>query len=61
LRPVFLPIHLEPFYRERFGHNRGDFPVTEHLGDVSLPLPFSGVMSRQAQGFLPRIALMDTK
>jgi hypothetical protein len=28
---------------------------------VSLPLPFSGVMSRQAQGFLPRIARMDTK
>jgi perosamine synthetase len=35
----------EPFYRERFGYQRGDFPITEHLGDISLALPFSGVMT----------------
>jgi dTDP-4-amino-4,6-dideoxygalactose transaminase len=44
-RPYFTPIHLQPFYRERFGYGRGDFPITEHLGDVSLALPFSGVMT----------------
>ncbi|MEZ4656445.1 MAG: DegT/DnrJ/EryC1/StrS family aminotransferase [Caldilineaceae bacterium] len=44
-RPYFTPIHLQPFYREKFGYQRGDFPVTEHLGDVSLALPFSGVMT----------------
>lgn len=44
-RPYFTPIHLQPFYRERFGYARGDFPVTEYLGDVSLALPFSGVMT----------------
>jgi len=44
-RPYFTPIHLQPFYRERFGYGRGDFPVTEYLGDVSLALPFSGVMT----------------
>ena len=44
-RPYFTPIHLQPFYRERFGYQRGDFPVTEYLGDVSLALPFSGVMT----------------
>jgi len=44
-RPYFTPIHLQPFYRRRFGYGRGDFPVTEHLGDVSLALPFSGVMT----------------
>jgi len=43
-RPYFTPIHLQPFYRQRFGYRRGDFPVTEHLGDVSLALPFSSVM-----------------
>ncbi|MBU0490777.1 MAG: DegT/DnrJ/EryC1/StrS family aminotransferase [Chloroflexi bacterium] len=47
-RPYFTPIHLQPFYRQRFGYQRGDFPVTEHLGDVSLALPFSSRMS-QAQ------------
>ncbi len=44
-RPYFTPIHLQPFYRQSFGYQRGDFPVTEHLGDVSLALPFSGVMT----------------
>lgn len=44
-RPYFTPIHLQPFYRKRFGFRRGDFPVTERLGDTSLALPFSGVMT----------------
>lgn len=44
-RPYFAPIHLQPFYRESFGYKPGDFPVTERLGEVSLALPFSGVMS----------------
>ncbi|WP_029215674.1 DegT/DnrJ/EryC1/StrS family aminotransferase [Kallotenue papyrolyticum] len=44
-RPYFTPIHLQPFYRAQFGYRRGDFPVTERLGDVSLALPFSSVMS----------------
>jgi dTDP-4-amino-4,6-dideoxygalactose transaminase len=46
-RPYFTPIHLQPFYRDRFGFQRGDFPVTEYLGDVSLALPFSSVMSEE--------------
>ncbi len=46
-RPYFTPIHLQPFYREKFGYQRGDFPVTEYLGDVSLALPFSGVMTEE--------------
>ncbi len=44
-RPYFTPIHLQPFYRDKFGYQRGDFPVTEYWGDVSLALPFSGVMT----------------
>ena len=44
-RPYFTPIHLQPFYQETFGYQRGDFPVTERLGDESLALPFSSVMT----------------
>jgi len=44
-RPYFTPIHLQPFYVEKFGYRRGDFPVAEALGDTSLALPFSSVMS----------------
>jgi perosamine synthetase len=43
-RPYFTPIHLQPFYCREYGYQRGDFPVTERLGDTSLALPFSGVM-----------------
>jgi perosamine synthetase len=46
-RPYFTPIHLQPFYRERFGYRAGDFPVTERLGSTSLALPFSGVMTEE--------------
>jgi perosamine synthetase len=44
-RPYFTPIHLQPFYVERFGYRRGDFPVAETLGERSLALPFSSVMT----------------
>jgi len=44
-RPYFTPIHLQPFYVQRFGYRRGDFPVTEAAGDTCLALPFSSVMT----------------
>jgi dTDP-4-amino-4,6-dideoxygalactose transaminase len=44
-RPYFTPIHLQPFYVETFGYQRGDFPVTERAGDTCLALPFSSVMT----------------
>jgi dTDP-4-amino-4,6-dideoxygalactose transaminase len=46
-RPYFTPIHLQPFYVQRFGYRPGDFPVTEALGDTCLALPFSGVMTEE--------------
>jgi perosamine synthetase len=36
----FSPIHLQPFYRELFGHKPGDFPVTERVSDRTIALPF---------------------
>ena len=44
-RPYFTPIHLQPFYRERFGYCEGDFPVTESVARSTLALPFSSVMA----------------
>lgn len=43
-RPYFTPIHLQPFYVQKFGYQRGDFLVTEEAGDTCLALPFSSVM-----------------
>jgi dTDP-4-amino-4,6-dideoxygalactose transaminase len=47
-RPYFPPIHLQPFYRDRFGFRPGDFPVSEAAGDRCLALPFFTTM-REAQ------------
>lgn len=39
-RPYFVPIHLQPLYRERFGHGPGEFPVAERVARSTLALPF---------------------
>jgi perosamine synthetase len=44
-RKYFSPIHLQPYFVERFGYRKGDFPVTERLGEESLALPFSSIMT----------------
>ncbi|OGF53113.1 MAG: polysaccharide biosynthesis protein, partial [Candidatus Fraserbacteria bacterium RBG_16_55_9] len=41
----FSPIHLQPFYREQFGYQLGDFPVTEHSSDRTIALPFFAGLS----------------
>ena len=46
-RPYFTPIHLQPFYQERFGYREGDFPMTESVARSALALPFSGVMTEE--------------
>jgi len=36
----FPCIHLQPIYRELFGHRKGDFPVSESICERTLALPF---------------------
>lgn len=47
VRPYFLPIHLQPYMVERFGYEKGDYSVTEELGERGIALPFSGIMTRE--------------
>jgi dTDP-4-amino-4,6-dideoxygalactose transaminase len=39
-KPYLPAIHLMTFYRERFGHREGEFPVCEDVAARSLALPF---------------------
>jgi perosamine synthetase len=39
-KPYLPAIHLMSFYRERFGHREGEFPVAEEVAARSLALPF---------------------
>lgn len=35
----FIPLHLHPYYKERYGFKRGDFPVAESIYDHEISLP----------------------
>ena len=39
-KPYLPTIHLMSFYRERFGYEKGQFPVAEDVAERSLALPF---------------------
>lgn len=44
-KPYLPAIHLMSFYRQRFGHREGEFPVCEDVAARSLALPFFPQMS----------------
>ena len=39
-KPYLPAIHLMSFYRERYGHRPGEFPVCEGVAERSIALPF---------------------
>jgi perosamine synthetase len=51
-RPYFRPIHLQPYFRERFGELEGSLPITEDIGRRSLALPFHGRLSDESIGYV---------
>jgi len=52
-KPYLPAIHLMSFYRERFGHREGEFPVCEDVAARSLALPFFPAMD---EGQVERVA-----
>ena len=41
----YLPVHYHPYYRERFGFGKGDYPVTEREFERLVSLPLFPLMS----------------
>ena len=52
-KPYFPAVHLMSFYRERFGHREGEFPVCEDVAARSIALPFFPAMT---EGQVERVA-----
>jgi len=52
-KPYLPAIHLMSFYRERFGHRPGDFPVCEDVSARSVALPFFPALT---EGQIARVA-----
>ena len=53
-KPYLPAIHLNPFYRERYGYAEGQFPVCEDVSKRSLALPFFPQLS---DGQVERVTL----
>lgn len=57
-RPYFVPIHLQPLYRDRFGYAPGDFPITERIAQTTLAIPFfSDMLESQIEYVCDRLAV----
>jgi len=67
--PYFPSIHLQPYYRRRFGFKPGDFPVCEAVSARTLALPFYTTLTQDevayvagaVQEALPSLPCLVTK
>lgn len=40
----YIPLHLQPYYQDKFGYRRGDFPESEAYYDAALTIPLFPAM-----------------
>lgn len=52
----YIPVHLHPYYRERFGFKGGEFPIAEHAYSrlISLPM-FHGMSDRDTDDVIEAV------
>lgn len=48
----FQAIHLQPFYKEKFGYKEGDFPIAENISKRTLALPFFNGLTKKEIDFV---------
>lgn len=53
----YIPVHLHPYYRERFGYKGGEFPVAEdgYARLISLPM-FHGMSDQDAKDVIAAVS-----
>jgi len=51
-RNYFAPIHLQPFYKERFGYREGMLPITENVTKRTLAIPFYNNLTIEDQEYV---------
>ncbi len=45
----YIPVHLQPYYKEKYGYGNGDFPVAEKYYDRALSLPLYPTLTDSEQ------------
>jgi len=48
----FCPIHLQPYYREKFGFKEDDFPICEQVSQRTIALPFYNNLQEKEIDFI---------
>ncbi len=53
----YIPVHLHPYYRDRFGYKGGEFPVAENAYErlISLPM-FHGMTDQDANDVIAAVS-----
>lgn len=57
----YIPLHLQPYYKNSFGYKRGDFPVAESFYDSALTIPLFAAMSDDECGYVIEQVLKTVK
>jgi len=57
----YIPVHLHPYYRDRFGYEGGEFPVAENAYErlISLPI-FHGMSDQDVQDVVTAVRKVMT-
>lgn len=50
LQVHYIPVHLQPYYRDRFGYRPGDFPRAEHFYEREASLPIYPLLTDEEAG-----------
>ena len=48
----YIPIHLQPYYREKYAFKDGDFPAAENYYDKCLSIPLHSSLSYEDQAYV---------
>ena len=51
----FQPIHFQPFYKDKFGYKKGDFPITENISQRTIALPFYNNLKQKEINYVVKI------
>lgn len=52
----YIPVHLHPYYRDRFGYRGGEFPIAEHAYSQLISLPmFHGMTDEDVQDVIQAV------
>lgn len=55
----YIPVHLHPYYRERFGYRGGEFPIAENAYESLISLPmFQGMRDADVEDVIRAVDLV---